>query len=125
MYKLVIVFLLNLATITAILAAEVIIPRDDLLTTSPGKAIVIYGQRGRKCGKPPSFKRFIQNRRAVTTKPKGGTLSDGGIGQRYSRACGKDIKARAIVYSPKKGFVGQDEVVFWNADTVVILVREQ
>ncbi len=102
-------------------ADEVPIPKTADITAVSGKPTVIYGQRGRECGDgPPSFDRAVK--KAVTRAPTNGTLSDGGIGKRQSRRCGKTVPVRAISYTSEPGFTGTDGVVFWDWEGVVITV---
>ena len=71
-------------------------------------------------GRIPSFGWTMSN--AVTTEPKHGTLSDGGVGKRYSRRCEKKVPVRAVAYTPEMGFKGKDQVTFWGKETVTIKV---
>lgn len=105
----------------AAFAQEVEIPAKLEVTTKAGETAVIYGQRARDCKSVPSFEWTISN--AITREPKHGTLSDGGVGKRRSRSCGKVVPVRAISYTPEAGFEGTDLVTFWERETVIIEVE--
>lgn len=98
------------------------IPSGLDITVKSGVATVIYGQREKQCGRAPSFAWTMFE--AVTRKPTNGTLSDAGVGKRWSQSCNEEVQVRAISYTSEDGFVGTDVVVFWGnrGDTVIITV---
>ena len=91
---------------------------------NPGQCVIIQGIRN-KCDKmgAPTFARIIASPRVVSTHPKNGTLSDGGIGSRDSQSCGGDVDVRIIVYTPNPGFVGEDYVEFFSDEAITITVK--
>ena len=103
-------------------AAQATIPQSADITAVSGEPVVIYGQRGRKCGaKPPTFEWVVTN--AITRQPTNGTLSDGGTGKRNSRRCKGEVPVRAVTYTSEPTFTGTDGVVFWDWEGVVITVK--
>ena len=94
----------------------------DTFTTNPGIPVVIYGQRGKCDGKEAPTFAALMDSKGITQAPKHGTLSDGGTGKRKSRKCGKAVPVRVVVYTPDPNFVGEDSVVFWGSDVVIIAV---
>ncbi len=95
------------------------------LVVEQGQCVEINGIR-RKCGKSgaPNFARLVRSSRAISIRPKNGTLSDGGIGMRESRSCDGDVvDVRIIVYTPNPGFIGKDTVEFFSSETITITVK--
>ncbi|RIK87848.1 MAG: hypothetical protein DCC69_03370 [Hyphomicrobiales bacterium] len=67
------------------------------VTVQVGDAVIIHGARGNDCGDAPSWESAsVLLPRLVT-----GTLSDGGVGTRFSRRCGGRIPARAILFTAR------------------------
>ena len=62
-----------------------------------GDAVIIHGARGNDCGVAPSW----ESARPLLPELVTGTLSDGGLGTRFSRACGGRIPARAILFTAR------------------------
>ena len=62
--------------------------------------------------------------RVVSTHPKNGTLSDGGIGSRESQSCGDEVAVRIIIYTPNPGFVGKDFMEFFSSEAITITVGQ-
>lgn len=91
----------------------------------PGGSEVIYGARGESCSSgAPSLDWVLAEAfdPAKSAPPQHGTLSDGGIGKRYSAACKKDVPTRLIRYTADPGFAGEDLIVFWGTDTRRVIV---
>ncbi len=65
------------------------------VTVQVGDAVIIHGARGNECGEAPSWESASMLLPELVT----GTLSDGGVGTRYSRQCGGRIPARAILFT--------------------------
>jgi len=101
---------------------KVEIPTELDIAAKSGVATVIYGQRGEDCGDAPSFGWTMEE--AVTRKPTNGTLSDAGVGKRWSNKCNEEVQVRAVSYTSENGFAGTDAVVFWGnrGDRVIITV---
>ncbi len=94
------------------------IPYGGKVTVKSGIPTIIYGQRSSACVNisAPDFN-FAAGQ--VETKPQHGTLSDGGTGTRYSKACKGNVGVRVIKYTSNPGYVGKDEVVI-SGDRVTI-----
>ncbi|UYN95650.1 MAG: hypothetical protein KIT25_01495 [Enhydrobacter sp.] len=60
-----------------------------------GEAIVVHGKRGR-CGEPPPSWEEVAGELPTLSI---GAWSDGGVGHRYSDACGGDTPVRAVVFT--------------------------
>lgn len=81
-----------------------------------GEAVIIHGLRGRACGDAPSW----ATTQARLPNLQTGTLSDGGVGTRYSRQCGGRVPARAILFTPTTPGVEQTSLF---GDEINITVR--
>ena len=88
----------------------------------PGQCVIIQGIR-KRCSKTgaPNFARLMRSSRVVSTHPKNGTLSDGGIDMRGSRSCDGYVDVRVIVYRPNPGFIGKDVVEFFRGKEVITI----
>ncbi len=100
---------------------EVRIPMGLEVSTKPEETVIIYGQRARDCKSVPTFDWTTTN--AVTREPAHGTLSNGGVGKRSSRSCGKVVPVRAVAFTPEADFTGTDSVTFWGQETVIVEVK--
>lgn len=67
------------------------------ISVQVGEAVIIHGARGNDCGDAPSWESAKELLPELVT----GTLTDGGVGTRYSRQCGGRIPARAILFTAK------------------------
>lgn len=66
------------------------------IAVTPGKTLTIKGVRGKSCGDPaPAWEDIVANLPVSTT----GAFSDGGIGTVRSRACGKAVPARGVMFT--------------------------
>jgi hypothetical protein len=65
------------------------------VTLSVGEAMIIHGARGNNCGPAPDW----EVAKELMPELQTGTLSNGGLGTRFSRQCGGNIPARAILYT--------------------------
>ena len=95
------------------------------LTIEPGQCVEIQGiRRGCSGTEAPTFARIMASSRVVSTHPKNGTRSDGGIGSRESVSCdGDEVAVRIIVYTPNPGFVGKDFMEFFSSEAITITVK--
>ena len=94
------------------------------LVIEPGQCVEIQGiRRGCSSTEAPTFARIMASSRVVSTHPKNGTLSDGGIGSRESQSCGDEIAVRIIIYTPNPGFVGKDFMEFFSSEAITITVK--
>lgn len=65
------------------------------VTVKVGDAIIIHGASGNNCGPAPEWEATKKLLPELAT----GTLSDGGLGTRYSRQCNGRVAARAILFT--------------------------
>ncbi|MEO3388343.1 hypothetical protein [Mesorhizobium sp. CAU 1741] len=86
------------------------------VTARVGDALIIHGARGNECGPAPTW----EQARELIPELETGTLSDGGIGTRYSRQCGGRTPARAILYKAERP---GDEMITLYGDPIHIKVQ--
>lgn len=92
------------------------------VTAEQGVSTAIYGQRAIMCGDPaPSFAFALGQ---ISISPQHGTLSDGGVGSRFSGACMGVVPVRLVNFLADDGFLGLDLMVI-SGDTVNITVIER
>ncbi|MBK1623096.1 hypothetical protein [Afifella marina] len=65
------------------------------VTATVGDALVIHGARGTNCGPAPDWDDAKKKLPELET----GILSDGDVGTRFSRQCGRRVPARAILFT--------------------------
>jgi hypothetical protein len=65
------------------------------VTARVGDALIIHGARGNDCGPAPDW----EVTRSLLPTLATGTLSDGGVGTRFSRQCDGRVAARAILFT--------------------------
>lgn len=96
------------------------VPAGGDITVISGEPTSIYGARA-ACGdsNPPSFDRVMER---VETMPEHGTLSDGGVGERYSNACQGEVPIRIIAYTSEDGYVGSDRLVVYGDTTNITVI---
>ena len=108
------------------------VPVGGVFELEIDETVAIYGQRAKDCGAAPTFEWTIK--KAVSRRPKYGTLSDGGVGERESGRCGKAVPVRIVNYTPdeekstkraekKKKNIVKDRVTFWGSDRATLLIE--
>jgi len=95
------------------------------LVIEPDQCVEIQGiRRGCSSTVAPTFALILATPKVITTHPKHGTLSDGGIGSRESVGCdGDEVAVRIIIYTPNPGFVGEDFMEFFSSEAITITVK--
>ena len=82
-----------------------------------GDSMIIHGARGNECGAAPTWEEAMPLLPELVT----GTLSDGGVGTRFSRQCGGRVPARAIVFTATA--TGIEQITLYG-DPIVIRVDD-
>jgi len=100
------------------------VPAGGEVTVTAGEATAIYGARAAcDADAPPSFDSVIE--RGLETAPAHGELSDGGVGERYSRRCEGNVPIRIIDYAAAADYVGEDTVVIYGDVTNITVVAPE
>lgn len=92
-------------------------PTLALVLAGVGQKVDVGGVRNSKCGAAaPTWTAA----RKTLTLPTRGSVSDGGVGWRFSGRCNAWVKVRVVRYTAKR--TGQDKLVV-DGDTVNVTIR--
>jgi hypothetical protein len=101
------------------------IPLGGSFTIEPGKDVVVYGVRSKRCGmEPPSFETALGEMFSGdgSQGPSVGEVYDAGIGQSVAVLCGGTVPVRAIGYRASEAFEGDVPMTFFGIDRATVTV---
>ena len=101
------------------------IPLGGSFTIEPGKDVVVYGVRSKRCGmEPPSFETALGEMFSGegSQGPSVGEVYDAGIGQSVAVLCGGTVPVRAIGYRAPEAFEGDVPMTFFGIDRATVTV---
>ncbi|MEQ9609799.1 MAG: hypothetical protein RLN99_19245, partial [Kiloniellaceae bacterium] len=101
------------------------IPLGGSFTIQPGKDVVVYGVRSKRCGmEPPSFETALGEMFSGegSQGPSVGEVYDAGIGQSVALLCGGTVPVRAVGYRAPEAFEGDVAMIFYGTDQATVTV---